>query len=212
MCAKVYINNNKDRILEAVFFLSLKYGFDNVSIKQIQDEANVSAGAIYYYFKDKNDILLNLLNKGLKKGIKVLDKELKKYEGTFVEKLKFIFYYHIGTNIDDESYKLNCSEKQDLINSEYNLFLLGIYHQHPEFRPIFHETNRGMVEIFTDFTEEFKQKNEIRRDMDSEEIAFYIYTVVSGFSKLWIGFPDIELEEFIDKCIKMIVETVAVKN
>ena len=208
----MYINNSKDRILEAAFFLSLKYGFDNVSIKQIQDAANVSAGAIYYYFKDKNDILVNMLNNGLKVGIEYFEKKLKNYEGSLTEKLKFIFFYTMGTSIDDDNYKFNRSEEHDLIRSEYNLFLLGIYHQHPELRPRFHEANKNMVRIFTDFTEEFKQKNEIRDDMDSEEIALYIFTVVSGFTKLWIGFPEIKAEDFIDKNIEMILETVAVKK
>ena len=213
MCVKLYINNNKNRILEAAFFLSLKYGFDNVSIKQIQDEINVSAGAIYYYFKDKNDILVNMLNRGLKDEIKDFEKNLKKYDGTLAEKLKFIFYYNIGTNIDNESYKFNLSDNNhDLIRTEYNSFLLGIYHQHPELRPRFHEANKYIVKIYTDFVEEFKQKNEIRSDMDSGNIALYIHTVVSGFTKLWIGFPEIELEDYMDKNIKMILQTIAVKN
>ncbi|WP_225370126.1 TetR/AcrR family transcriptional regulator [Methanobrevibacter arboriphilus] len=54
---------NKDKIAQAAFLLSLKYGFDNVSIKQIQEEANVTTGAIYYHFKDKNDILDYILKK-----------------------------------------------------------------------------------------------------------------------------------------------------
>ncbi|RBQ22635.1 hypothetical protein ALNOE001_16930 [Candidatus Methanobinarius endosymbioticus] len=49
--------NNKQKIVDAAFDLSVKYGFDNVSMKQIQEAADIGAGSIYYHFKNKNEIL-----------------------------------------------------------------------------------------------------------------------------------------------------------
>jgi len=208
----LYLNNNKDKMLEATFLLSIQYGFDNVSIKQIQKEANVSAGAIYYHFKDKNDILNHMLNKYLKGSVEDFKKNLRKYDGSFTEKLKFIFYLHLGKELNNEKHVIKLSNDIEIDHTEFDLFLLGIYHQHHELRPLFDEMTIEMLDIFTEFVEEFKEKKEIRADFDSEDVALYIYSVVGGFIKLWAGFTHIPLEKYIDINIKMICESVRVKS
>ncbi|WP_225370290.1 TetR/AcrR family transcriptional regulator [Methanobrevibacter arboriphilus] len=83
--------NNKDKIAEATFLLALKYGFDNVSLKQIQEAANVTTGAVYYHFDNKNDILKHMVELYLLNEIDNFKKIVKNYKGTIVEKLKFVF-------------------------------------------------------------------------------------------------------------------------
>lgn len=55
--------STKDKIIESTFLLSLKYGFNNVSINQIKEEANITPSSIYHHFKNKDDILLARLQK-----------------------------------------------------------------------------------------------------------------------------------------------------
>lgn len=50
----------RDTILEAAKRLFLEQGFEKTSIRSIADEIEYSAGTIYLYFKDKNDLLLHL--------------------------------------------------------------------------------------------------------------------------------------------------------
>jgi len=202
------INNNKNRMVEVAFLLSVKHGFDNVSIKQIQEEANVSAGAIYYHFKDKNDILVCMVNRYIKDEINVFKKNLNDYEGSLFEKLRFILCHYTGEMIDNEDYSIALSNNDRIDHLEYNLFLLGIYHQHPELRPIFHEINKEMLDIYKEFVEELKDSNQIRKDVDTEEVAIYISTTAAGFVKLWTGFPDIPLGKFVDSNVKMICNSI----
>jgi len=208
----LYHNSSKDRVIEAAFLLSIQYGFDNVSIKQIQDEADVSAGAIYYHFKDKNDILNNMINKYLKRAIKCFGKNLRKHEGSFAEKLKFIFYLHLGKELNNEKHVIKLSNNIEIDHTEFDLFLLGIYHQHHELRSLFDEMTVEMLNIFREFVEESQEKKEIRDDLNSEDIALYIYSVVGGFIKLWAGFTHISVEKYIDINIKMICESICTKN
>ncbi|MCL2686927.1 MAG: TetR/AcrR family transcriptional regulator [Methanobrevibacter sp.] len=208
----MYLNNNKDKVLEATFLLSIQYGFDNVSIKQIQEEANISAGAIYYHFKDKNDILNHMLNKYVRGAIRDFKKSLRKYEGSFVEKLKFIFYLHLGKELDGEKHVIKLSNDIEIDHTEFDLFLLGIYHQHHDLRSLFDDMTVELLSVFREFVEEFQEKKEIRDDFDSEEIALYIYSIIGGFIKLWAGFTHIPMEKYIDINIKMICESVCIKN
>jgi AcrR family transcriptional regulator len=50
----------RKKILEAAEELFSKNGFHATTIKQITREAGVNQGLVYYYFKDKNDIVVSL--------------------------------------------------------------------------------------------------------------------------------------------------------
>ena len=199
--------NNKDKIIETAFSLSLKQGFDNVSIKQIQKEASVSAGSIYYHFEDKNDILASMIERFINKQIERYGENIRKYDGNFYEKLNFIFYHHVGGEINDENFAIELSDNNRIDPTEYDLFTLGVYHQHPEFRPLFEEFNRDLIKIYEEFIEEFKEKNEISNDIDTKDTAIYILTVLAGFAKLWVALPDFPFEKFVDINVKMICDT-----
>lgn len=54
----------KAKILLAAKELFLKKGFEKTSIRNIADRIEYSAGTIYLYFKDKNDLLFNLHQEG----------------------------------------------------------------------------------------------------------------------------------------------------
>lgn len=208
----MYINTNKDKMVEVAFSLSLKYGFDNVSIKQIQEEANVSAGALYYYFKDKNDLLAYMIDRFIKDQIKKYGENIRNFKGTASEKLKFILYRHAGQEFRDENFAIKLSNDDVMDSSKYDLFVLGVYHQHPEFRPLLHDLYKEMLKIYEDFVENLKEKNEIRSDIDTKETALYIFTVLAGFVKLWISFPNIPFEKIADINLKMLCDTLGCKD
>lgn len=51
--------NTKQKISDTAFRLFKKYGYDNVSVRQIASELDITTGALYYHFKNKADILIN---------------------------------------------------------------------------------------------------------------------------------------------------------
>lgn len=53
----------KEKIIDAGFKLICKNGYYNTNTAEIAQEAGVSTGIVYQYFKDKYDILLEGLNK-----------------------------------------------------------------------------------------------------------------------------------------------------
>jgi len=83
--------NNRDKILEISFFLSLKNGFDRVSIKQIQEESGLSPGTIFYYFKNKDEILVAMFEKYFLGQVPIFKETVRNLNCSFIEKLHFIF-------------------------------------------------------------------------------------------------------------------------
>lgn len=203
--------NNKNKILEATFALSLKYGFDNVSTKRIQEEAGVSTGAIYYHFKDKNEILDAMIKKFVGIEVDKFHTKFRNLDLSLYDKLEFLFYHNVGIDLLNENPNVQLENYDKSTHTEYILFLLGVYHQHPEVRHYYHGFHREMLYLYEEFVEDLKKNNQVRLDMSTEDIALYIFTVFGGFVHLWITYRDISLETYIDKCIRMICLTIESK-
>ena len=54
--------DKKNRIIEAGYELFAKNGYFNTNTAQIAKQAGVSTGIVYGYFRDKRDILLEVLS------------------------------------------------------------------------------------------------------------------------------------------------------
>ncbi len=65
-------------ILDAAETLFAKEGFPKASMERIADSAEVSVGAVYFYFKNKEDLLVHLLDQ--------IGYKLRKFLGTEFEK------------------------------------------------------------------------------------------------------------------------------
>jgi AcrR family transcriptional regulator len=196
--------NNKDKITEAAFLLALKYGFDNVSINQIQEAASVTAGAIYYHFDDKADILLNILNTYFLNNIDEFKSILDSCKGSKFEKLKFLFYCHIGYDIRTKSNFKNSGLEIDY--KEYHLLLSGVYHQHPEFRELFDDYDRRVLKFYKYAIQDLFDDDELRDDMSLDDMSLFLFDVFRGFFEVFRGFPDVSLERVVDINTKLLLE------
>ena len=58
----------KEQIIEATERCIIEKGFSNLSVKDIASEAEVSTGIIYHYFKNKEDLLLQVIKESFRKS------------------------------------------------------------------------------------------------------------------------------------------------
>lgn len=84
-------NNKKSRIMEAAIQQYVQYGFENTSISQIADAAEVAKGTIYLYFSGKEQMIEQIFwhchrmsveasNQGLEEFDSAVDKLCKRAE------------------------------------------------------------------------------------------------------------------------------------
>ena len=92
------MKKNKELITEVAFLLALRNGFNNVSIKEIQEASGISAGSIYYHFKDKQEILLHMINVYLLDNFHDYGRSIINSNETFIEKIESVFFYLLGFN------------------------------------------------------------------------------------------------------------------
>ena len=86
------INIRRSQLTKAAFNVVGRKGYYDFTIKDIAVEAGLSTGLVHYYFKNKEDLLLNLLKEMNKNITMFLNKEIEKSKDP-VEKLK-IFVTH----------------------------------------------------------------------------------------------------------------------
>jgi AcrR family transcriptional regulator len=106
------VENKKEIISEVGFLLALKKGFNNVSIKEIRKASGFSAGLIYYYFKDKNEILVYIVDTYFLNNLQEFKESIKNSHDSFMKKIENILYYMPDFNKKEfkSSHSLNMLE------------------------------------------------------------------------------------------------------
>lgn len=99
----------KDKILEKAFDLFLINDYNSVTMQQIQDAAGVSRGAIYHYFKSKEEIFNEVVNIYLlptfSSYVMIKEEEKKSLRDMIQASIKYR-QSHINTLKDVTSFKL----------------------------------------------------------------------------------------------------------
>jgi len=83
----------RQAIIKAAIEVFSKSSFQNSSILEIAQRANVAEGTIYQYFKSKEDLFFSIPVEKTKEFCKELDLHLEGISGTFNKMKKFIWYY-----------------------------------------------------------------------------------------------------------------------
>ena len=195
--------NNKDKIIEVTFLLSLENGFDRVSMKQIQEESELSAGSIYYYFKDKTDILVAMLDKYLMGNIPLFKEGVRNSSDKLMERLRAAFLL-TTTGFNQKEIESDSSSMPNFTHNDYFVLLSSAFHQYPEVRPMFNEMQHSLNDFYQELLREAIDKGEIREDIDIKTMNIYIQSCIKGHITLWLNQSDFSLEEIVDSNIYMI--------
>jgi TetR/AcrR family fatty acid metabolism transcriptional regulator len=83
----------RQSIIQAAIEVFGKGSFQNSSISEIAQRANVAEGTIYQYFKNKDDLFFSIPVEKTKEFCEELDLHLQGITGAFNKIRKFIWYY-----------------------------------------------------------------------------------------------------------------------
>ena len=102
------INLRRNQLTRAAYKVVGQKGYYDFTIRDIAREADLSTGLVHYYFKNKEDLLLNLLKEINKNMLVILNRSISK--------------------ADDPREKLNIFMKQafDLVENEKDYFYIVI--------------------------------------------------------------------------------------
>jgi TetR/AcrR family transcriptional regulator len=167
-------NTVKERILDASITLFLAHGFAGTTVKELTDAAGVAKGTLYWYFKSKNQVLEEILDKFSKELYDGAVKRVGACKSDFQSKFK-LFYKFITELARDKRELLLVSNT-----------LLG------ELMGSGTEAEVKMKEIHTklhDFTkkllDEGKKEGVIRKNLDTNLQAHIIMANFIGMHLQW---------------------------
>ncbi|MBU5464283.1 TetR/AcrR family transcriptional regulator [Anaerotignum sp. MSJ-24] len=191
--------NLRDSIVQSVFDLFISKGIDNVSVNDIIKELNMTKGGFYYYFKSKDELISEIIDKHV---IKIIWRQLRlaeeqvSAEGLPVKEKMRMFYTIVPRPcIVDE---------QDNIIQCYSIkkFYFLLYDLIDKFPRLSDEYKKYYIEnrnIFINIINEGKKQNVVRHDIDSENFAELLMATRDGMFSLYM----INGEECIGEKIKM---------
>ncbi len=173
---KVEAQQTYNAIIKAALLLFSKNGVHNTTLEQIAVSANMTRGAIYWHFSNKNEILY-----AIGEYVTLMIKEKLFYELTIaqvkepLEQLKIYLEKIIFEILNNEEiYQsfaiLNC--KCEYIESYKAILDKMIF------------CNNEHIELFTAVYDNARKKKLIREDFSTKELAIDTYSFLTGMIRL----------------------------
>ena len=141
-CRRVYLENKKTikikkektavknlkKIMDAVFKISYEKGFTAMTMRNLSQEAGLSLGALYPYFKSKEELLNIILRQGMSMVSRILDTFANQHEDP-IAKLEAVIKAHLFLSekarswfyfLFMESKNLNPEEWKTILKAEFH--------------------------------------------------------------------------------------------
>ncbi len=176
----------KERLMQAAIQCFLEYGYEKASISKITNICNVTKGAFYHHFKNKDEIYLAALQSLFYE----IDKWLRERiyaSNSFREMLDAAF--DIRPYLSDSSYISGFD------SNHYAVFFDAIK-RFPEINDRIRQIYEGSMYLFEERVSEAQRTGEIKNNLDPKAFALHFYILVEGlmFFDTFVGRMD-KLEE-----------------
>ena len=180
----------REKVYLASIDLMKKNGFQDTTIRDICNKANVSVGTFYCYFKSKNDVLKELYLNADKFFYQFVANEI--FEKEFFEKLNLFVYYYA---------KLNTETGLDMLRVLYS-----------PWNEWFAQT-RPMQDVLLDIITDGQKIGKIRTDLSAEEITGYFFTTLRGVCYDWcVNNAKFDMEQRMQEYLIIILEGIKSRN
>jgi len=159
----------KEKIIQAAFGLIHKKGFNNTGIQEILQTAGVPKGSFYFYFQNKDDLGLHLIDYFLVSFISMADETLKTDKKP-IEQLR-LFFDRLLHNCEEADFQGGC--------------LIGNLAQESgglddKFRVKLNEAFNVIQGKIKEFLENAVLNNELPETTDIDETAGFILSGLEG--------------------------------
>ncbi|GAB4338349.1 MAG: TetR/AcrR family transcriptional regulator [Candidatus Abyssubacteria bacterium] len=168
---KSLAKERREQIIRALNRCIAKYGLQNTSIKKIAQEAGVQPGILHHYFKDRDEIIEELVNK-------------------IVDELTAEYLAEIGNHVDPETRFAKAVEFMfgpQMINTEYAGFFYDCWAEakrneriRDSFRMLYSRFRKAIVDLLL---ESGKSAGLSRAEI--EELATMVIAIQDGVSLQW---------------------------
>ena len=180
----------RGRVLEAARALFEERGYDETTVSQICDRADIAYGTFFNHFPEKRDVLRVMAERAVAMVEEKLE-ALAKQEGTIEEHLLAFFDNEV------QEYKTDDRRLRNLLGKIHAI----AYTESPEDR------DRRYHSAFERYIEESVACGRVRDDVPIETLADVVASVVSSLSLSWVHFPDFPIQQRSAAAARLLAES-----
>lgn len=185
--------SRKDEIIESAFLLFLDKGIEGTSIKNIITKANISNGGFYHYFENKEELIVEVIETYIYFYFKIPFEQIKSPRSSSKERIKSYIAKSIGYNrkkkiFTNVTYSYKKIDYKKLCILYFNS--LGKY----DFLKKKHKENtRYINNIIRKLIDDGKKTGEIKKNIDSKQLASIITSIFIGNLVTWMISDDLKI-------------------
>ncbi|MHA1996032.1 MAG: TetR/AcrR family transcriptional regulator [Candidatus Hodarchaeales archaeon] len=199
------MKTTREKIVREALKSFLTIGYENTSISYLADCVNVTKPAIYYHFKDKQDILLNTC-RFLMNSIDEEYVRLFQQENSLEVILKRMFY-----SVKDVQKKFGeiTGFKTDKFN--YHRFFFDCIKYLPSSSLIEEHYQKHSSLLFTRI-KHAQENHQISSVLDFEAFAFQVLATLEGAHLLSLYLPELRMEDLTKKMFSNLEQLLFIKD
>jgi len=183
----------KAQILEAAMTVFARLGFQKARMDDIVEETGLSKGALYWYFKSKDDIIIAILDSIFQRELADLQ-SLQDAEGTTEERLLEFTRRAVA----------DFKRFSKLMPLAYEFYALAF--RHKTVRQALKRYLRHYLEILTPLLQQGVDRGEFRA-VAAHEAAIAAGAIFEGTLLLWVYDPDtVNYEKYMETGIRLLLD------
>ena len=168
------VKNRKELIIYKALELYLLNGYENVSITDLQSALNMGRGTMYYYFKNKDEIYIEIVNRFF---LRPKQEMLRMKDDIRVPEMidALLRYFRF---LEENLMEL---EQRNINTSNVIMLLYSAYHRFPELYRRAHKLYATEQSMWLRALRNSMIAGEVRRDLPLEETAALFTQVKDGY-------------------------------
>ncbi len=184
-------NSKREAIIEAAVKVFAKKGFYNAKVNDVAKAAGVADGTIYLYFKNKDDLLINLFEDKMEHILSRFDTGLQNIDDPIEKLRKFIQVYFTLIEEDQqlaEVFQVELRQSAKFLKDYHNQKFLDY------------------LNMIAAIVEEGKQLGFFRSTLNIDIIKLMIFGAIDEVARQWILGAD---EKYtLEKAAEQLAETI----
>ena len=168
------VKNRKELIIYKALELYLLNGYENVSITDLQSALNMGRGTMYYYFKNKDEIYIEIVNRFF---LRPKQEMLRMKDDIRVPEMidALLRYFRF---LEENLMEL---EQRNINTSNVIMLLYSAYHRFPELYRRAHKLYATEQSMWLRALRNSMIAGEVRRDLPLEETAALFTQIKDGY-------------------------------
>ncbi|WMM24802.1 TetR/AcrR family transcriptional regulator [Tissierella sp. MB52-C2] len=190
------IQSKKEKIINYAFDLFAEKGYSETSVDDIVKASGISKGGIYYYFKSKEDIFLEIAKDRLRQRHSIINDE--KNTNSSKEKLISYIKWTLTGFFDERVQQM----------SRFTFEFWSVLSRNPNMEHKAKERYNMFYTILSEILEEGIRNGEFKKNIDIESMVYIILSTMDGIgfanSVMGIRMTEEVIENYIDMILKKI--------